>query len=200
MNSGNLGKGSLLAWFAANPVAANLLMILIFLGGLVSVQNTVKQAYPRFAPEAITITAEYPGAGPAEIEESVCIPIEEAIHDLEGIKRLNTEATSGECKIEVHVQQDYSLRNLTNALRARVQAVRNLPKPVERIHIDDTGWEYPAISVVLYGDSDKLTLRRLAEQVRDDLNTLEGVRNAKLRETATYEIAIEIPQQTLRQQ
>ncbi|MGH6819364.1 MAG: efflux RND transporter permease subunit, partial [Methylocella sp.] len=89
---------------------------------------------------------------------------------------------------------------MTNALRARVQSVRNLPKPVERVHIDDSGWEYPAISVGLVGDSDKLTLRRLAEQVRDDLNTLEGVRNTRLWGTATYEIAIEIPQQTLRQQ
>ncbi|MGH8547917.1 MAG: efflux RND transporter permease subunit, partial [Methylococcales bacterium] len=200
MSTHGAGGNSLLAWFAANPVAANLLMILIFLGGIISVRNTVKQAYPRFAPEAIRIAAEYPGAGPAEIEESVCIPIEEAIHDLEGIKRLKTEAGSGECTIQVHVQQGYRIGDLTNALRARVQSVRNLPKPVERIHIDDTGWEYPAISVVLTGDSDKLTLRRLAEQVRDDLNILEGVRNTKLWGTATYEIAIEIPQQTLRQQ
>ncbi|MCI0668524.1 MAG: efflux RND transporter permease subunit [Methylococcaceae bacterium] len=200
MSARSRAAESLLGWFAANPVAANLLMVLIFLGGLASVQTTVKQAYPRFAPEAITITAEYPDAGPAEVEESVCIPIEEAIHDLQGIKRLMTEATSGECKIEVQIEQGYRLADLTGALRSRVQSVRNLPKPVERIHINDTGWESPAISVVLYGDSDKLTLRRLAEQVRDDLNTLDGVRNAKLWGTATYEIAIEIPQQTLRQQ
>ena len=148
-------SGSLLAWFAANSVAANLLMLLIAAGGLLSAWDMVKQAYPRFASEAIQISPEYPAAGPSEVEESVCIPIEEAIHDLDGIKRLNSEAIEGECKIVVQVLQDYPIRDLTNALRSRVQALKHLPKAVEHIDIDDSGWEYPAISVVLYGTATK---------------------------------------------
>lgn len=191
---------SLLSWFVGNPVAANLLMLLIVAGGLVSTWDMVKQAYPRFAPAAIRMSAEYPAAGPAEVEESVCIPIEEAIHDLDGIKRLNSEAIEGECKIVVQVLQDYPIRDLSNAIRSRVQALKNLPKAVERIDINDSGWEYPAISVVLYGDGDKMTLRRLAEQVRDDLGLLPGVRRAELWDKIDYEIAVEISPERLRQQ
>lgn len=190
---------SLLGWFAANPVAANLLMIVIFIGGGLTLRDTDRQAYPRFAPEYIELSAEYPGAGPAEVEESVCIPIEEAIHDLPGIKRLTSNALEGECKIMVQVLQDYDLSDLSARLRARTQTLRTLPKAVERIEIDDTAWEYPAISVVLYGHTDKLTLHHLAEQVRDDIGTLPGVRQARLWSKMKYEIAVEVPAERLRQ-
>ncbi|WP_020563976.1 efflux RND transporter permease subunit [Methylosarcina fibrata] len=191
---------SLLGWFAGNPVAANLLMILIFIGGLNTLEQTDREAYPRFAPERIEVNALYPGAGPAEIQQSVCIPIEEAIHDLEGIKRLNSTATEGKCEVGVQVLQDYPLRDLSSAIRSRVQAIPNLPKEVERIDIDDSGWEYPAISVVLYGDADKLILRRLAEKVRDDLARLDNVRLVRLWNENEFEVAVEIPAERLRQQ
>src|SRR5690554_6020631 len=138
MNPGSFGRRSVLAWFAANPVAANLLMIVIFLGGALSLQDVDKQAYPRFAPTTVRISAEYPGAGPSEVEESVCIPIEEAIHDLVGIKRLSTEALDGKCLIVVYVQQDYDTKDLALNIRSRTQTLRNLPRAVEKIDIDDT--------------------------------------------------------------
>jgi multidrug efflux pump subunit AcrB len=191
---------SLLGWFAGNPVAANLLMLLIFIGGINTLQQTDREAYPRFAPERIDVNALYPGVGPAEVQQSVCIPIEEAIHDLQGIKRLNSTATQGKCEIGVQVLQDYPLHELSGAIRSRMQAIKNLPKEIERIDIDDAGWQYPAISVILYGDADPLTLRRLAEKVRDELAQLDEVRLVKLWNEIEFEVAIEIPAERLRQQ
>lgn len=190
---------SLLAWFAANPVAANFLMILIVLGGWHTLQTIVKEAYPRFAPPSIEITAKYPGAGPTEVQEGVCIPIEEAIHDLAGIKRLTSIAKEGVCELGVEVEQGYSTRELSSSIRARTQTITTLPKSLEKIEIDDTAWEYPAISVVLYGNADPLTLRHLAEKVRDDLGVLPSVRATKIWNKNEYEISIEIPSERLRQ-
>ncbi len=189
----------MLAWFAANPVAANFLMILILLGGWHSLQGMVKEAYPRFAPPRIEISAEYPGAGPIEVQEGVCIPIEEAVHDLAGIKRLSSSALEGICTVDVEVEQDYSPRELASSIRARTQTIKTLPKAVEKINIDDVKWEYPAISVVLYGNTDPLTLRHLAENVRDDLGALQGVRVSEIWNENAYEISIEIPAERLRQ-
>lgn len=190
----------LLAWFAANSVAANLLMLIIFLGGSLSLLQIDKQAYPRFAPAYVNITAAYPGAGPAEVEAGVCIPIEEAIHDLAGIKHLSTSAIDGQCEVGVQVEQDYDLKQLVSSIRARTQALRTLPKAVEKIDIDDVGWESAAITVILTGQVDKLTLRQLAEQVRHGLAALPGVQRVKLWNTVAYEIAIEAPAAKLRQQ
>jgi multidrug efflux pump subunit AcrB len=192
-------KRSILAWFAANPVAANFLMILIVLGGWNTLQTIVKEAYPRFAPLHIEITARYPGAGPAEVQEGVCIPIEEAIHDLQGIKKLASSAIEGNCTLNVEVEQGYSTQELSSSIRARMQTINTLPQALEKIEIDDTAWVYPAISIVLTGNTDKLTLRRLAEKVRDDVGVLPGVRTSKIRDLNKYEISIEIPSERLRQ-
>ena len=189
----------LLAWFAANPVAANLLMAIIFLGGILSLLRIDKQAYPRFAAPYVSITAAYPGAGPAEVEEGVCIPIEEAIHDLRGIKHIETSAVDGVCNISVQIEQDHDIQAFVSGVRARTQSLRNLPKAVERIEIDDYGWESAAITVVLRGHADKLTLRELAERVRDELGALPGVRRANLWNTVAYEIAVEVSAARLRQ-
>ncbi|MBK8814455.1 MAG: efflux RND transporter permease subunit [Methylococcaceae bacterium] len=199
MNTSFSNKRSLLAWFAANPVAANFLMILIILGGCYSLQTIVKEAYPRFAPPEFEVTAEYPGAGPIEVQEGVCIPIEEAIHDLPGIKRLTSFATEGLCEIGVQIEQGYSTKELASSIRSRTQTIKTLPKAVEKININDYDWEYPAISVVLYGDADPLTLRHLAEQVRDDISALPGVRASEIWNKNTYEIGIEIPAERLRE-
>lgn len=188
-----------LAWFAANPVAANLLLIIVFLGGILSLLEIDKQAFPRFSPPWVTLTAIYPGAGPAEVEEGVCIPIEEVIHDLRGIKQIKTAAIEGKCEIRVQIEQNYDMQTFISGIRARTQSLRNLPKAVERIDIDDVGWETPAITVVVRGQTDKLVLRQLAEQIRNDLGMLKGVRRAMLWNKVAYEIAIEIPAIRLRQ-
>lgn len=195
----NFQSTGLLAWFAENPVAANLLMAILFLGGMLSLLHMDKQAFPKFDPPVISISAEYPGAGPAEVEEGVCIPIEEVIHDLNGIKQIKIIAIDGECKIKVLVEQDFDVRHLVSNLRARTESLRNLPKAVERINIDDYSWETPAITVVLRGHTDQLTLRHLAETVRDELNQLDGVRRATLWNRVAYEIAIEVPAARLKQ-
>jgi multidrug efflux pump subunit AcrB len=147
----NFQSPGLLAWFAANPVAANLLMVILFLGGTLSLLHMDKQAFPKFDPPVINISAEYPGAGPAEVEEGVCIPIEETIHDLNGIKQIKTVAIDEKCSIKVFVEQDFDVRHLVSNLRARTESLRNLPKAVERITIDDYSWETPAITVILRG-------------------------------------------------
>lgn len=67
-----LRTGNLLAWFAANPVAANLLMLLIMSGGLLGIADVDKEVFPRFSPHQIVVNTQYPGAGTAEVEESVC--------------------------------------------------------------------------------------------------------------------------------
>ncbi len=189
----------ILAWFAANPVAANLLMFIVFLGGILSLMEMDKQAFPRFSPPWVILTAVYPGAGPAEVEEGVCIPIEEVIHDLRGIKQIKTSAIEGKCEIRVQIVQGYDMQTFVNGVRARTQSLRNLPKAVERIDIDDVGWETPAITVVVRGQAHKLVLRQLAEQIRDELGMLDGVRRATLWNKVAYEIAVEVSAIRLKQ-
>ena len=191
----------LLAWFAANPVAANLLMILIIVGGIIGFSTMDKEVFPRFSPQQIDITAEYPGAGPLEIEESVCIRIEEAIIDMPGVKRLNSAIREGECTVEVLMLPDYDQDQAVNSLRGRIQNIPRLPKNLEKIDVqpalrnNDDG----VIWVALHGPTDPLTLQRFGERTRTDLERIPGVLRVRNYGEIPYEIVIEIAAAKLNQ-
>jgi multidrug efflux pump subunit AcrB len=78
-------KGAI-AWFARNHVAANLMMILIVVAGLVSAFTLEQEVLPEFSMDLITVTVPYLGAAPEEVEEAVCVRVEEAVQGLDGIK------------------------------------------------------------------------------------------------------------------
>ena len=197
----NSPPNSLLAWFASNPVAANLLMLLILIGGVSSFNSINTEVFPRFSPQQIQITAFYPSAGPAEIESAVCIRIEEAIFDVPGVKRLNTEITQAQCQIKVAVLPDHDKNQVMNALRSRVQAIQRLPKGLENIDVqaaqreDDDG----LIWVALHGKTDNLTLQRYGEIIHQQLTSIPGVSKTLNYGAVAYEIAVEVSSAKLQQ-
>ena len=79
-----------IASFARNTVFANILLILIFLAGGFAVKNMVRENFPEFELDMITITVPFPGADPEEVEEGINRKIEEAVESVEGIKLLTT--------------------------------------------------------------------------------------------------------------
>ena len=85
----------MIRWFTENRVASNLLMIAIALGGILSLPLLDREVMPGVPLDMINIDVVYRGASPTEIEERICIRIEEAVHDLEGIKSLTSEAVDG---------------------------------------------------------------------------------------------------------
>jgi multidrug efflux pump subunit AcrB len=191
----------LLAWFASNPVAANLLMLLIFIGGIVGFNNVDKEVFPRFSLQKIDITANYPNVSPSEIEQSVCIRIENAIAEREGIKRINAEISEGVCRIKVAILPEYDQQQMINALRSSIQSIPRLPKGIENITVqaalrdDDSG----VIWVALHGATEAVDLQRYGELIKADLERIDGVRLVRNYGEIPYEISIEVSPEKLRQ-
>jgi multidrug efflux pump subunit AcrB len=201
MNTDRPEARGLLAWFASNSVAANLLMLLIFIGGIVGFNLVDKEVFPRFNLQKIEITALYPNASPLEVEQSLCVRIENAIAEREGIKRLNTEITEGQCRITVAILPDYDQQQMINALRASIQSIPRLPKGIENITVqaalrdEDSG----VIWVALHGATEALDLQRYGEHIKADLEHINGVRLVRNYNEIPYEIAIEVSAEKLRQ-
>ncbi|MGZ5581276.1 MAG: efflux RND transporter permease subunit [Methylobacter sp.] len=201
MNSLHYRPTGLLAWFASNPVAANLLMMLIIIGGIVGFKVMDKEVFPRFNPQQIEITAEYPGAGPLEIEESVCVRIEEAVSDMPGVKRLNSAIRESECIVKVSVLPEYDQDQVINALRGRIQNIPRLPKNLEKIDVQPTvrNGDDGVIWVALHGPTDPLTLQHFGERFRADLEQIPGVLRVRNYGEIPYEIVIEVSSTRLNQ-
>ena len=91
-------------WFANNSVAANLLMIMLLVGGGLSLITTNQEEFPMFEIPVVRVGVPYLGAAPVEVEKSVCIRIEEAIEGVEGIDRTGGAAVEGYCNIRAPIK------------------------------------------------------------------------------------------------
>ena len=196
----------LIAWFARNGVVANLLMISIIGAGLVSVfgipglsgSSILLEVMPEISVDMVSVQVEYRGAAPEEVEEGVCIKIEEAVQDLEGIKRITAVANEGSGAVNIEVQTGYDVTELMNDVKTRVDAIDTFPDEAEKPVIREVTNRTQVINVSISGDTDELTLKRVGERVRDDLLLLPSITQAELKNARPYEIAIEISERDLR--
>ena len=165
----------MIAWFAENRVAANLLMVLIVVAGILSIPNTRKELIPNISLDMVSITVVYPGASPEEIEASVCVRIEEQVFDIEGIKKLTTRAQENACVVVAEVSPDYITRDVMDDIKARTDTITSFPQNTERPVIKEISIRSTVASVVISGQVDEVTLKHLAERVRDDLTELDSI-------------------------
>ncbi|HEY5674153.1 MAG TPA: efflux RND transporter permease subunit [Malonomonas sp.] len=190
----------MIAWFANNPVAANLLMLIILcIGAWSAVELIPLEVFPEFERDTVTVDVRYRGATPAEVEEAVVIRVEEAIADLQGIDELVSSAREGSGQIRIEVAKGYEPRELLDDIKNRVDAISTFPDDVERPSYQVVQFRREVISVVVAGALPEQDLRKLGELIRDDLTALPDVSQADLVAVRPYEMSIEVDQQTLEQ-
>jgi multidrug efflux pump subunit AcrB len=167
----------MIEWFARNSVAANLLMIAIFLGGAFTLRTIPLEIFPDFQLDQINIRMQYRGATPAEVEESVVIRIEEAVQDLDGIKQITSRASEGSGSVQVEVAGGFDPRELLEDIKNRVDAISTFPDETERplINVAQRRWGRDVVEVIVAGDMPEGELKRLGERVHDEIVNLPGV-------------------------
>jgi len=185
-------------WFARNGVVANLLLVVIAAAGLLSVGNLRQEVFPAFSLDAVSVTAEYRGAAPEEVEEAICVRVEEAIQDLEGIKKITSRATEGRGSVTIEVQPEYDVREILTDVKTKVDAIDTFPQDVEKPIITEVSARYQVINVAIAGSAELAMLKRLGERVRDELIALPEISQAELFNAPPYEISIEVSEEALR--
>jgi multidrug efflux pump subunit AcrB len=113
----------LIAWFANNHVAANLMMIIIIMAGLFSVYTITKKAMPDFDLPFIQVSMAYPGATPADVENGIIILIEEAVEDLDGIDTIRSIAREGSGNVILEVDESYEINEVLNDVKTRIDGI-----------------------------------------------------------------------------
>ncbi len=190
--------GSSIRWFINNPIAANLLMIFMLVGGAFGIISLDKPFFPRIETNTVRISLPYPGAGPREVEEQVCVRIEQAIYDLSGIKDIRSFAREGLGTVIVEAAPGYDMQRLTMEIKNRVDAIETFPGEAERPTVTELAHRYYMMVVSLAGDLDERELKELGERLRDDLASQPHVSGVELSSPRKYEVSIEVSEFTLR--
>ncbi|MEM9400196.1 MAG: efflux RND transporter permease subunit [Verrucomicrobiota bacterium] len=170
---------TMIGWFIRNPVASNLLMGAIIMSGLLSLARMKIEIFPETALDTVNVSVDYPGSTPYEVEEGICIPIEEAIQDLEGIKKITSKAREGGGYATVEVESGHKVRDVLDDIKVRVDAITTFPEDAEKPVIEELTIKNQVLSLAVSGDTDEKTLRLLVEQVRDELLAYEYIPEKK---------------------
>ena len=189
----------IIAWFAANHVAANLLMIMIIVGGLVTVGTIRKETNPNLELNMIQVRVPYLGAAPQEVEEGVILKIEDAIQDLVGIKKIRSNAVEGSGNVTIEVYPDANLNQLLSDVKTRIDAISTFPALTEKPIIYKQEVNNPVIMVALHGDLNRFGRKALGNEIRNELLRMPEVNNIIFHGDRPYEISVEVSEQTLRQ-
>jgi len=196
MNKTNSETG-IIAWFANNAVAANLLMIFIILMGLASYFTIQRQMFPNIEINYITVSAQYPGASPQEIEESILIKVEEALKDVTEIKRTVARAFRDSGTVTLEIDTDEELTDVLDKVKLRVDGIATFPAGMEPVNISQIEFQQDVIEMPLVGDLPLPELKIIANEIEDELLQLGNVSLVEV-STPSDEIAIEIKPEMLR--
>lgn len=189
----------LITWFIDNRVASNLMMFIFLAGGGMALLSMHKEEFPNIEPGVVQIIVPYLGAAPTEVEEAVCVRIEEAIDSVEGIERMHTTAAEGVCSMAIELYSGTNNTLALNEIKGKVDAISTFPKETEKPIVSLMNFRGQTITVALSGDTDEVTLKVIAERMRDDIAALDGISQVVVNYARPYEISIEISEQVLRQ-
>jgi HAE1 family hydrophobic/amphiphilic exporter-1 len=156
-------------WSIQNNVTVNLIMIFIITAGMFTVMKMRREMFPQFSLDMIVVSIPYPGSSPEEVEEGICIKIEEAIQSIEGIKRLISTAREGQGEVLAELETGADVQKILDEIKAEVDRIDTFPEEAEEPRVMEIINQDPTISVALYGDVSEKRMRQIAEGIRDHL-------------------------------
>ena len=193
-------KNGLIAYFAGNPVAANLLMLFFIVGGLIAGSNLPVQNFPEIDLRSVTVSVRSPGSSPREVQEDIVRRLEENVVGLPGVERVVATAYEGLARVTVELATFADAAAVLDDVQNAVDRIENFP-PVSaeqpEIEYDRVEIEVLTLSVSSASATEN-ELRLAAQALREGLLELPSVSQVTLLGTRDREISIELSEVELR--
>ncbi len=170
----------IIPWFARNPVAANLLLVLVIALGAIALGSLQKEAFPSMEPDSITVSVSYDSGSAKQSEEGLAIKIEDALEGVAGIESITSTSTTSGTTVTVEKRSDHDLDTLLRDVETQVDAISNFPADADNPVIEKAEREEHSLWVQLYGDAGRHALQQLANDLKTDLLAHEDVSRVSL--------------------
>ena len=188
-----------IAWMVRNPIAANLLMAILFIGGIWSAFDIQKEVFPQFELDIVEISVGYPGAAPEEVEQGILRPIEEVVRGVDGIREITSQAREERGSVTIELVAGAERMKAFQDIDQAVSRIRTFPDDIDEPEVRLQSRRTEVMRVGLYGPVDTWTLRQLAERVRDQLLASPYITQIELSRVPEYVTHVEIPRDRLRE-
>ncbi len=198
MSDGGSEPRGLIALFTRNAVAANLLMFVLLIGGLIVMGQTKAEALPEIDPRMVSIAVEYPGATPAEVEDAITQRLEDAVLGLEGVDRVSSTASEGFGTVNLELSDFADAQSVKEEAQSAVDGLSDFPpQDANEPRISVASAVSSVMRLVVIGDVSEKRLKQAAETLRRDLISSDGISMVTLQGVRDYEISIEVSEDDL---
>lgn len=180
----------MIRWFTENGVAANLLAGIIVIAGFFIASTMKLELFPNLDLDTIKINVVYPGAAPSEVETGIVELIEDRIQNIEGIKKISAFASENIGTVIVEVERNYDTQIIRDQIKSEIDTINNFPEQAEEPRVEEINIRNEVISLAIYGDTNPLILKEVAEYIKDELNYQKGISQVEVKAFPELEISI----------
>ena len=187
----------IITWFVDNPVISNLIMFLIVIGGFLTTSSLKMEVFPSFELDAVSISVIYSGASSEDVEKSVCIPIEESIYGISGIKKITSSSSEGYGIVVAEVMVGEDPETVKEKIKSKVESLSNLPQNIDKPIISRIERNNGVLSIAISGNLDPLSLDNLTNQIKDELDAIDGISLTNIAVQMPKTISIKISEEAM---
>lgn len=187
-----------IAWMVHNRVSANLLMVVLMLGGLFMTTKIQQEVFPAFDLDRVSVRVAYPGATPEEVEQGVVLAIEEAVRAIDGVDEVRSTASEGVASVDLELRTDADQQKVWQDVQQAVSRITTLPDETERPEVSLNIHRRDVMDIQVHGPVDEMALYRAAQRIREGLLQQRGITQVELEGARPLEVHIEIPEADLR--
>lgn len=159
----------MIAWFTRHPVAANLLMLSLLLGGWISASHMRKEILPKLPASEIVISTYYEGRSAEQIDQQLGLKITHALEGVSGIKSVTLASQQDILQAIVKKQLDYDINKLLSDVKNHIEGIDDWPQQADKAQISVADMTFDALMVQLHGRSDDASMLAAATQVKQAL-------------------------------
>jgi len=188
----------LIEWWAKNSVAANLLMIGIFVSGVIGFFSMEREMDPQVRFPGLEIEVTWPGAAPQEVEEQIVARIEEAVSDMDSIEWVRSNSSEGYGGVYILAEQQVDFTQFMNDVKIRVDSIASFPRDIEPPQVRQWVNRDQFIRVAVHGNLPERDLKRLAETLRREAAVLPAITIVELFGVRSEEVSVEVSEEALR--
>ncbi|EKG2460846.1 efflux RND transporter permease subunit [Vibrio vulnificus] len=189
----------MIRFFAKHPTAANLLMLTLLILGISSLSTIKRETFPEFDPPYIMAAVVYPGASPQEVEESICVRMEDAVDGLANIVETQCEAIEGSARLILKLNEKADISRMLVDVQTQINAINDFPKEIESPVVQELDWNEPVVDVAITADTTWPELKAYAEQLKRTLKLDYGVSLVSVAGFSDHQYRVELDTQAMRQ-
>jgi len=189
---------NLVSTFVKYPFYANVIIVILILAGMFSLNSMKKSFFPERSTTHIFVNVFYPGASPKEMEESITVRVEEALRGLVGIKEITSSSSENMSSVSIETTGKYDIDETLAEVKNAVDGISSFPADAEKPIVFKQRAVTQAGYLGLSGNVDRLTLKRLADEIENDFYASGIISQITVTGLPELEIAVQVSQEELR--